>query len=405
MKTLVGIATITSFLTVAGLAFANGPAPRQLYLRGDHWTAWDPPEPAPGDEVYTIQRGDTLWDLAARFYNDPYLWPQIWERNTYILDAHWIYPGDPLVLPGVAVDDRLGDGGLAQPPLDSDDAMAAAIPTAEDDPFADREGLFGGRPGMSGSAGPVPLGHESDIYCSGYIGAPEESFSLAVVGSEYDYLNPPLEPGRLSNIEGTFGKAETAKYKVSIGDVVYLNGGRDVGVSPGALYTAIESQRLVTHPRTDEMLGRYYRYLGRIRVLSTQETTSIGEVLSACDGITVGSFLKPFEPEPVPLRRLTAVRPINFPESDDKLVDNARIVFSHEELVALGVGHLVFIDRGLEDEVTPGDIFTVYRRTEPGVPPIVLGEVGVLSVRQNTALARILFSRYTVYIGDALAAK
>src|SRR5687768_18008920 len=84
---------------VSGAASAADRPPRDLHLVGDHWTAWNPPtEFPPGTRVYTIVRGDTLWDLAAKNLGDPYLWPQIWEQNQYILDAHWIYPGDPLVL-------------------------------------------------------------------------------------------------------------------------------------------------------------------------------------------------------------------------------------------------------------------------------------------------------------------
>lgn len=405
MKKLVGILVITAVATVSTAANADGNPPRDLFLRGDHWTAWDPPPSEEGVEEYVVQRGDTLWDLAARFFGDAYLWPQLWERNTYILDAHWIYPGDRLVLPGVAVGDQLGDADLAQPPLDSDEAMAATIPDDGTEAEGEEPALDRGRAGLAGTAGPVPLGHESDIYCSGYIGAREETFPLSVVGSENDYLTPPLAPGRLSNIEGIFGKAETAKFELSIGDIVYIDGGRNDGLTPGALYTAIEAQRLVRHPVNDEILGRYYKYLGRVRVLSAQEDLAIAEVIFACQGVTVGSKLKPFEPEPVPLRRLSAIRPLNFPEADAKVEAGARIVFTHQELVALGAGHLVYIDRGIDQDVAPGDVFTVYRRTEPGVPPIVLGELGVLSVGQNTALARILASRYTVYIGDALLPK
>ena len=73
--------------------------PKNLKKVGDHWTAWDPPTDLPADaEVHIIEPGDTLWDLAERFLGNPYLWPQIWERNSYVLDAHWIYPGDPLVM-------------------------------------------------------------------------------------------------------------------------------------------------------------------------------------------------------------------------------------------------------------------------------------------------------------------
>ncbi|MFN2238843.1 MAG: LysM peptidoglycan-binding domain-containing protein, partial [Thermoanaerobaculia bacterium] len=64
---------------------------------------WAPPDPSlfpAGSKVHIIERGDTLWDLARRFYGDAYLWPQLWELNTYIRDSHWIYPGDPLLVQG-----------------------------------------------------------------------------------------------------------------------------------------------------------------------------------------------------------------------------------------------------------------------------------------------------------------
>ena len=89
---------LASLLALAVAASAQTP-PKDLHQVGDHWTAWDPPTSFPeGTQVYTIVPGDTLWDLAQKNLGDPYLWPQIWERNRYILDAHWIYPGDPLLL-------------------------------------------------------------------------------------------------------------------------------------------------------------------------------------------------------------------------------------------------------------------------------------------------------------------
>src|SRR3954471_9033983 len=72
--------------------------PKDLHFVGDHWTASDPPPPAAGEQVHVVAKGDTLWDIAAKYYGNAYLWPQVWEKNKYVLDAHWIYPGDPLVL-------------------------------------------------------------------------------------------------------------------------------------------------------------------------------------------------------------------------------------------------------------------------------------------------------------------
>ncbi len=43
---------------------------------------------------YTIQRGDTLWDLSDKFFDSPWYWPELWQENEQIPNPHWIYPGE-----------------------------------------------------------------------------------------------------------------------------------------------------------------------------------------------------------------------------------------------------------------------------------------------------------------------
>lgn len=390
-------------------AFAADRPPRDLHLVGDHWTAWNPPVPPEGVQVYTIVRGDTLWDLANRFLGNPYLWPQIWELNQYILDAHWIYPGDPLAIgPAVATAGAgAADEGaeyVADSGLPGDEGAGETEDTTPVD---------GVQTSAAASSPPQALGSESDIYCTGYIGEMEETFPLQVIGSEFENLTPlstgrAKEPGEIRAPTVTaYGvvPGETAKYGLAAGDVVYLNGGRTQGLTPGALFTAVKAADRIVHPLFGDVLGRLYRYLGRVRVLSVQEDTAIAEVVHSCDPIEVGTTLKPFEEEPVPLGRRSGLRPVNFPATPQELEGAPSIVFAKDGIVTLGQDNVAFIDRGEEENVTPGDVYTIYRMNRPGLPPLVIGELAVLSVQRRTSLTKIIESRGSIFLGDRLQLK
>jgi hypothetical protein len=81
------------------------------------------------------------------------------------------------------------------------------------------------------------------------------------------------------------------------------------------------------------------------------------------------------------------------------------ILFSIDDVISLGQDHVVYIDRGADQDVTPGDIYTIYRMNRDGLPPIVLGELAVLSVHKSSSVAKIIESRYPIYIGDRLDLK
>lgn len=48
--------------------------------------------------LYEVEEGDTLWDISARFLEQPWQWPMLWRWNSEIENPDLIYPGDRIRL-------------------------------------------------------------------------------------------------------------------------------------------------------------------------------------------------------------------------------------------------------------------------------------------------------------------
>lgn len=371
MRKLSACVTLAAGMTVAILLTGSTLAqesstrpPTDLKLVGDHWTPWDPPEAGP--DAYVIQKGDTLWDLAGRWLEDPFLWPQIWDENRYILDSHWIYPGDPLVIPGRPT---------VVPDEGPDTAELTPNPPEEEDPTGgdpdDREVAVvetPRRPTMELVAAP------SDVYCSGFI-EPEHEFSnLWVAGSE-----------------------QTEQQTLGEGDVIYLSQGSNQGLQSGDELAVIRKGETVKHPTTGQKLGDFIQRLGKVRVMLTQEDTATALIEMSCKDIHFSDELVPWEPIPIPRRSSVP----DFERFDVSSSDGATgvIVAVPEEQEWVAAGHVVQLDLGLASGVEPGDVVTMYRWRKD-LPRKQLGQGIVLTVGQTSSSAVVHTSVAEMGVGD-----
>jgi hypothetical protein len=375
MKVKIPVLAVALLLPAIAFSQAVAPPPQPLHFVDGHWTPYDPPTDFPeGSTVHTVVRGDTLWDLAATYLGDPYLWPQIWERNPYIKDSHWIYPGDPIAI----------DVAVQEPPAEVEEVVPEETVTSEyvapggfDEPAID-EGE------------PRPLGSSADVYCFADLVQDESIYPFSITSAE-----------RI-DFQDSFSE----------GDIVYIDGGIEQGVSAGDRFFVLtrirELKRLVDDPKlgkvySNESLGIVYSKIGQIKVLCAQENSAIAEITYACDPIDVGNVLQPFRPIPVPL--------VIEPDPSDRCdLPNGepigRIIYTRDDQIEIGGGWLVFVDLGAADGVYPGQFATIYRDNPvKGMPRLVLGELGLLTVEEHYSTAILTRGWASVYIGDWVEVK
>ena len=375
--------------------------PRTGRFVGDHWTPYDPPaaESFPeGSQVHIIVPGDTLWDLSAKYLQDPFLWPQIWDVNQYIKDSHWIYPGDPVLIPGKPT--VIGEGGpppapieLVEPPVPGapPGAPSVAEPSAP-------TGLVPAGPALEAAA------DETDVYCSSYIVDKFEAPSL--------YIREREDGSR--TILGT-------------GDIVFLSQGLSSNLSPGDEFQIVTKEGVVPHPIFVENVGESVRLVGRAKVIALQERSATAQITQSCSEIELGMHLVPYEEIAVPLATPVEHRRygVQFdPGSSGYIVD------SSPDKAALGSGDIVNVDLGADNGLQPGDVLTIFRewggnvefsstesyiegeqaraeRHRAGITldpanfaQAILGQMVVLKTQKHTATAKIIISDKDIALGD-----
>jgi hypothetical protein len=255
--------------------------------------------------------------------------------------------------------------------------------------------------GGSLESAPQPTGYESDLYCFGYLGGLDDPF-VAQVTSAQDV-------------------AEQVDFVSN--DLLYIDGGIDRGLKAGEEYWLVTPENEVVSPVHGGSLGRFYQYRGRGTVLCAYGHSAILRVTDSCTDIPMGSFLKRFDPIPIPLARKGPPAVACDPPSGKP---QGRIVYSRDGVVALGQNTSVIIDLGIANGLEPGDFLTIYRYSTgrdygiapqgaywvtvpppPGVeiPRTYLGEIAVLEVGDRWAIGRIIDSYRLIEVGDEVELK
>ncbi len=344
-----------------------------------HWSKYVYPEELPaGAKVHIIEKGDTLWDLAGKYLGNPLLWPQIWEANKYITDAHWIYPGDPLIIPVAAEvpEEKIAAEMEKAPEEVSGVEKERVSEEAEEEvPEAQFAGIL---------SKPRALISKGDVLCAGYIMNNFSQYKFRIFAAERQAL----------------------AVSYSVNDIVYIDGGEAEGITAGDKFLILHPDQDVQDPETFAPIGTFVRKAGILTIIATQEHSSTAQIIQSCFPASIGDYLTPFEEPKVPV--VTKASEIDrYAPIQSNL--RGRIIFSENNTVG---DHIVYIDRGSKDGVEVGSKFIIYRKYVKGyaeeeikkeAPDTILGELVIIETQDNISIGKIILAHDYIMLGDLIA--
>lgn len=291
---------ITSLVLACGSLFAHG---EEIPLRPQH------------PDRHVVVKGDTLWDISAKFLKNPWQWPQIWQLNReHIKNPHWIYPGDVIVL----------DTSSGKPVLR---LMRESI-TLE--------------PGVIVS----PIKAEA-------IPAIQPNVILA-------FLNKPmLITTEELNAAPRIVAAQEERQILSPGTHIYV---KNLPANPHQFWAIYREGEPVKDPETNQVLGLEAHYLGEAKLLRSGETATLN-ITQAKEEIAVKDKLAEMTDD---------LSQTFIPHAPEKRI-RGQIARISDGIVETGTGRVVVLNRGENDGLENGHVLAILRKgasmTDPESDP------------------------------------
>lgn len=293
--------------------------------------------------VYVADGGDTLWDIADRFFQDPWYWPVLWSFNPHITNPNWIFPGDRVYL---------------VPP------KPQAAPVREG--FTVTESRYSAGPQVERALG-RRVGFISDDDLKG--------------------------SGRISN-------SREEKVLLSETDEAYIRFDTVRRIREGDLFLVFRVEGKVKHPVTRKKMGYKIRYLGVSKVTSTETKLNKAVVLTSFEEIERDDRVAPFAPvqrSVPPVRNASDLQATVVTTFDD--VEN--LGEYHYAIVDRGSRDGVMAgNRFLVREKGDGvDEFNPKPKKRKDFPKETLGEIIVIEAYEKTSLGLVTYANREITLG------
>jgi chemotaxis protein MotB len=194
------------------------------------------------------------------------------------------------------------------------------------------------------------------------------------------------------------GDNQTVGNRMRLGqnDVFYLKLKNTDEVAIGDLFTVYKRTRKVFHPATGKYLGYLITRLAVVQVVQVDKDLTTARALRAFGAAAPGDPVVRFTPP-------SSEEAAAIPASSD--VTGMVIELQADlEMTLVAQRNIVYLDRGSEDGLRPGDRMDLIRYGG-GLPPRQVGEVKVLSTDARTSTALVTKSLSRILKGDQFQTK
>lgn len=263
------------------------------------------PSPAESSSAsHKVVRGDTLWDLAGAYLNDPFLWPKIFDANRdRIDDPRLIFPNQEFVIPTMAAAEKMDSAaGAAASPME--EASVAPISNASAESVSEIAGPSENVDGEAGGADSENMSSSSEEMAEE---TPEDLDEKMMDEREAKKKKTQAVPGAgfMGGMADSFLADENWEYDgyvlrdrdqrmmISQGDVVFLNIGAASGVKPKMEAHVYRVGKKVKDPYLKKKTGRMVKRVGSVMV--TGQVTDEGctaVVTNSLEPIRIGDIVK-----------------------------------------------------------------------------------------------------------------
>lgn len=283
-------------------------------------------------DTYVVQRGDTLWDIAGRFLQKPWLWPEIWQANPQVRNPHLIYPGDVLSL---AYLDRVA---VAVQPGPQAEAPVPGVPLAQIEPFLKNLRVVDSVDGL-----PYVVGIEEDqlrasqgevVYVKGLDNAqPGQRYAVVRATQRYTRLD------RKNCCDGHDARG------------LDFRGRADAGVAPYWAYRAGPSKK--SELLGIELMQQNTGTISRGAVGGIEAATLVLD--DAAREVRVGDRLIPLDEQPYDAHFMP------HPPAQQLEYGKARVLAVADMMTTGGTRDVVALSVGARDGVDNGTVFSTWR--------------------------------------------